>query len=94
MDTLPDYHTREPVLRVQGDDGAILHRLSRQPAAETVSGVRFRTGEATATVRRLEPGKLQLITESLRMEAAEEFNAALREKIRAWDRGDAEKPRE
>ena len=94
MDTLPDYHTQESVLKVRGDDGAILHRLSRQPAAETVSGVRFRVGDTTATIRRLEPGKLKLITESLRMEAAEEFNAALREKIRAWDGGDAEQSRE
>ena len=89
MASLPDYHTRESVLRVRSSDGAILHRLSRQQAAETVCGVRFREGETTTTVRRLGPGLLQLITEGLRMEAAEEFNSALRERIRAWDREDA-----
>ena len=90
MDTLPDYHTRESVVRVRSDDAAILHRFSRLQDAETVSGVRFRDGETTATIRRLGPGMLQLITESLRMEAAEEFQASLRDMITAWDEGAAE----
>ena len=93
MDALPEHHTRESVVRVRGDEGAILHRFSRHPDAETVSGVRFREGDATATIRRLGQGMLQLITESLHTESAEEFSASLRERIRAWDEGNSAAPK-
>ena len=87
MDSLPEYHRFEQVVRLDGPDTAVLRQLSRVRDAETVSGVRLRRGEATATVRRLGNGELRILAESCKMEAAAEFCDSLRQSIRAWDKG-------
>ena len=87
MDSLPEYHRFEQVVHLEGPDTAVLRQLSRDRDAETVSGVRLRRGEATATVRRLGNGELRIMAESCKMEAAAEFCDSLRQSIRAWDKG-------
>lgn len=86
MRSLPAYHVCETVVPVAGAEPPILRKLSRAAGAETVDGVRFREGECTATVRRLRPGELRILTESCRTEAAEEFCAALQRRIRELDK--------
>ena len=87
MDSLPEYHRFEQVIRLDGPDTAVLRQLSRVRDVETVSGVRLHRGEATATVRRLGDGELRILAESCKMEAAAEFCDSLRQSIRAWDKG-------
>lgn len=83
MDALPERHTRERVLRVSIAEAEILRRLASERSAETVRGVRLRTGDAVATLRSPGPGELRILTESGRMEAAEEFSLDLIKRIRA-----------
>lgn len=87
MDSLPEYHRFEQVVQLHGPEAAVLRQLSRDRDAETVSGVRLRRGEATATVRRLGDGELRILAESCKMEAAAEFCDSLRQSIREWDKG-------
>ncbi len=88
MDSLPEYHTREQVLRLDGPETAVLRRLSADEGAETVAGVRLRRGECTATVRALGAGELRILAESRKMEAAAEFCDSLRRRIRQLDKGE------
>ncbi len=81
MDSMPEYHTREAVLRLDGPETAVLRRLSGDAGAETVSGVRLHQGACTATVRRLGEGKLRILAEGMKMEAAAEFCDSLRKRI-------------
>ena len=87
MDSLPEYHRFEQVVHLDGPETAVLRQLSLDRDAETVSGVRLRRGEATATVRRMGAGELRILAESCKMEAAAEFCDSLRRSIREWDKG-------
>ncbi len=86
MDSLPEYHTQEQILHLEGPETAVLRRLSGEKGAETVSGVRLRQGECTATIRRTGVRELRILTESSKMEAAAEFSDSLRNRIRQLDR--------
>ena len=85
MASLPSFHFKDEVLRIDGSDVAVLHKLSREREAETVNGVRLYRGDATATIRRLDGGRLRILAESSSMEAAEEFCDLLRCEIRKMD---------
>ena len=82
MDTLPEYHSLERVVRLDGIDTAVLRMLSRDREAETVNGVLLRRGEATASVRRQGGGDLRILAESVSMEAAEAFCDNIQRRIR------------
>ncbi len=85
MDTLPEYHSREQVIKLDSADTTVLRMLSQDRDAETVNGVLLRQGEATASVRRHGIGELRILTESTSMEAAEEFCESLRRRIQKLD---------
>ncbi len=85
MNSLPDYHTREQVIPLNGTDAAVLRRLSGDQGAETVDGVRLHRNGSTATVRRLGGSELRILVESSRMEAADELCDSLRRRIRQLD---------
>ena len=56
MRSLPEYHAQEQILKLDGPDTTVLRLLSGDRDAETVSGVRLRRGDCTATIRRLGGG--------------------------------------
>jgi mannose-1-phosphate guanylyltransferase/phosphomannomutase len=85
MRSLPEYHTKEEVLCLHGMDTAVLRRLSYDRQTETVNGLRLHQGDATATIRRLDGGRLRILAESCSMEAAEELCGSLRRQIRILD---------
>ena len=85
MRSLPEYHTKEEVLCLHGTDTAVLRRLSHDRQTETVNGLRLHQGDATATIRRLDGGRLRILAESCSMEAAEELCGSLRRQIRNLD---------
>ena len=87
MDSLPEYHMQEQVLRLDGPETAVLRRLSGDEGAETVAGVRLHRGESTATIRRMGSGELRILAESRKMEAAAEFCDSLRRRIKELDKG-------
>ena len=78
---LPPCHRRERTVLTERDT-ALLRDLARWENAETVSGVRFREGNCTVTVRRTGPGALRILAESASIEAAEEFCARLERLVR------------
>ena len=91
MSSLPDYHTREQVIPLNGTDTAVLRSLSGDQSAETVDGVRLQQDGCTATIRRMSGTELRILVESSKMEAADEFCSSLRRRIRQLDGENAEK---
>ena len=87
VDSLPEYHSIERVIALDGPDTAVLRQLAHDRDAETVHGVRLRLGEAAVTVSRLGGGELRILAEGCKMEAAAEFCDSLQRRIRELDKG-------
>ncbi len=80
--SLPEYHCTEESMQLGEKDTAVLRKLSGDKTVEAVSGIRLHEGDCTATIRRAGGGELRILAESCSMEAAEEFCASLRSRIR------------